>query len=267
MYHNLTDGESVHLEMLPELDESLIDEKLEEKMDLVRKIVTLGRSSREDAGIKVRQPLSEILLDKSHETLLQDVLSLIKDELNVKEVVFSDDLSKYMNFELKPNFKVAGSILGKNVGALAKELKSLDSKDLLDRLEESLVVMKLNGEDVEIKKEYIEVRISSKEGFDITMDKNIFVILDTELTPELRDEGYMRELVSKVQQQRKQNGYEVTDEIEISVDTDDETFKSFENFKDEIMEETLATKLIREKLDVDEQELNDRKVKFVLKRV
>lgn len=267
MYHNLTEGKSVHLEMLPKLDESLIDKNLESKMDLVRKIVTLGRSSREDAGIKVRQPLSEILLDKSHEDVLKDVLPLIKEELNVKKVVFNDDLSEYMNFELKPNFKVCGSILGKNVGALGKELKSVNPKELLDKLEEGPVFMDLNGENVEIKKEYIDIRISSKAGFDITMDKNIFVILDTELTPELRDEGYMRELVSKVQQQRKSNGYEVTDEIEITVDTDDETFKAFENFKDEIMKETLAVKFERASLETKEMELNDRKVKFELKRV
>lgn len=267
MYHNLGKEGSVHLDMLPKLDESLIDEKLEDKMDLVRKIVTLGRSSREDASIKVRQPLSEILLDKAYEEVLSDVLDLIKEELNIKEVVFRNDLSEYMNFELKPNFKVAGSILGKNIGVLAKELKNVNPKEFLDKFEDEKLVMNLNGEDLEIRREYIDVRISSKEGFDIKMDKNIFVILDTELTEDLLQEGYMRELISKVQQQRKANGYEVTDEIEIMIDTDDDTFNALEKFRDEIMSETLATKFERKELDSKEVALNDRSVKFELKRI
>lgn len=267
MYEKLVGGKSVHLEYLPKLDESLIDLKLEQKMDLVRKVVTLGRSSREDAGIKVRQPLSEILLDSSYEELLSDVLDLIKEELNIKKVVFSNDLSDYMNFELKPNFKVAGSILGKKVGLFAKELKNVNAKELLDKVEDKSIMMNLGGEDVEIKREYIDVRISSKEGFDITMDKNVYVILDTELTDELIKEGYMREFVSKVQQLRKASGFEVTDEIEIYIEAEDDLFNSLLEFKNQIMSETLAQKFKRKELISEFVELNDKQIKIELVRL
>lgn len=267
MYEKLVGGKSVHLEYLPKIDESLIDLKLEQKMDLVRKVVTLGRSSREDAGIKVRQPLSEILLDSSYEELLSDVLDLIKEELNIKKVVFSNDLSDYMNFELKPNFKVAGSILGKKVGLFAKELKNVNAKELLDKVEDKSILMNIGGEDVEIKREYIDVRISSKEGFDITMDKNVYVILDTELTDELIKEGYMREFVSKVQQLRKASGFEVTDEIEIYIEAEDDLFNSLLEFKNQIMSETLAQKFERKELISEFVELNDKQIKIELVRL
>lgn len=267
MYQKLVGDKSVHLALLPELDEALIDTKLEEKMDLARQIVTLGRASREDAGIKVRQPLSEILLDKKNEEIVGDLSYLIKEELNVKEVVFSDDLSEFMNYELKPNFKVAGSILGKKIGALGKELNSVNPKEFVEKLENGPVVLSLNGEDTEVLKDYVEIRISSKEGFDVSMDKNVFVILDTELNEDLIQEGYMREFVSKVQQMRKSNGYEVMDNIEISFEADEELFVALDKFKDEIMKETLAVKFERKDLNSEELELNDKIVKIELKRV
>ena len=268
IYDKLTDGKSVHLEMIPEVDESLIDSQLEEKMDLVRKVVNLGRSSREDAQIKVRQPLSEILLDKTYEDLIGDLSDLIKEELNVKEVVFAADLSDYMNFELKPNFPVAGPSLGKKIGLFAKNLKSIENpKEFIDKLEDGPVTLDLQGESIEISKDMVEVRISSKEGFDIAMDKNVYVILDTELSDELIEEGYMREFISKIQQERKASGFEVTDEIEIYYESDDELSSALEKHRAEIMKETLAQKLERKDLDTEAEELNDKTVKIELVRL
>ncbi|MFM1515545.1 isoleucine--tRNA ligase [Helcococcus ovis] len=266
LYRKLVGEKSVHLEKLPQLDESLIDEKLEEKMDIARRIVTLGRSSREDAAIKVRQPLSEILLDKKYKNDLETLVSLIKEELNVKEVVFSDHIQEFMNFELKPNFKIAGAILGKYVGQFGQVLKNADARELVEKLEEGSLMMDINGEEFEIKKEYVDIRISSKEGFDIKMDKNLFVILDTELTPELLKEGYMREFISKVQQMRKSNGYEVMDSIEIFYEADDELSSVLESFGSEIMKETLAVKLEKIELFEDEIPLNDKVVKLKLNK-
>lgn len=266
LYRKLVGEKSVHLEKLPPLDESLIDEKLEEKMDIARRIVTLGRSSREDAAIKVRQPLSEILLDKKYKNDLETLVSLIKEELNVKEVVFSDHIQEFMNFELKPNFKIAGAILGKYVGQFGQVLKNADARELVEKLEEGSLMMDINGEEFEIKKEYVDIRISSKEGFDIKMDKNLFVILDTELTPELLKEGYMREFISKVQQMRKSNGYEVMDSIEIFYEADDELSSVLESFGSEIMKETLAVKLEKIELFEDEIPLNDKVVKLKLNK-
>ena len=267
LYQNLVGGESIHLDYLPDINNELVDKELEDKMDLARRVVTLGRASREDASIKVRQPLSRIYLDKQYENSLHGLVDIIKEELNIKEVEFDEDLSEYMDFELKPDFRVAGKILGKKIGALSKELKSLNPKEFIDKLEEDSVVLNLNGEDTEIKKEYVEVRILSKEGYDITMDKNLFVILDTELTKELIDEGYMREFVSKVQQMRKNNDYDVVDEIKIRFEADDELFESLNKHKDEIMSETLAVSFERTELDTEEIELNDKKIKFELERI
>lgn len=266
LYRKLVGEKSVHLEKLPQLDESLIDEKLEEKMDIARRIVTLGRSSREDAGIKVRQPLLEILLDKKYESELETLVSIIKEELNVKEVVFSDNISEFMNFELKPNFKVVGSILGKKIGQFGQVLKNSEPRELVEKLENGPIMMNINGEEVEILKEYVDIRISSKEGFDIKMDKNLFVILDTELTPELLKEGYMREFISKVQQMRKSNGYEVMDSIEIFYEADNELSEALESFSSEIMKETLAVKLERTELSEDEMPLNDKILKLKLNK-
>ena len=267
LYQNLVGGESIHLDYLPDINNELVDKELEDKMDLARRVVTLGRASREDASIKVRQPLSRIYLDKQYENSLHGLVDIIKEELNIKEVEFDEDLSEYMDFELKPDFRVAGKILGKKIGALSKELKLLNPKEFIDKLEEDSVVLNLNGEDTEIKKEYVEVRILSKEGYDITMDKNLFVILDTELTKELLDEGYMREFVSKVQQMRKNKDYDVVDEIKIRFEADDELFESLNKHKDEIMSETLAVSFERTELDTEEIELNDKKIKFELERI
>ncbi|MGF0039606.1 isoleucine--tRNA ligase [Peptoniphilaceae bacterium SGI.131] len=262
MYNKLTGEVSVHLADLPKLDESLIDQELEDKMDLVRRIVTLGRASREDAKIKVRQPLAEILLEKSYEEQISDLVDLIKEELNIKNVVFTSDLTDFMDYQLKPDFKVAGPVLGAKIKDFGNQLRLLEPKDLVAKLNEGPVNMVLNGEDTEILREYVEVRISSKEGFDIASEANVFVILDTSLTPELLEEGYMREFVSKVQQLRKSSGFEVTDEINIEFDADDELFTALSKFEEDIKSETLAKNFSRKTLDLPEIELNDKMIKI-----
>lgn len=267
IFNKLTGEESVHLTMLPELDESLIDRDLEEKMDLVRRVVTLGRASREDAKIKVRQPLSEILLDKKLEDQFSSLEELVKEELNIKNIVFEDDLSTYMDYQLKPDFKVAGKILGKHIKAFQTFLQEQNPKDFVEKLDSADQTIELNGEQVEIKREYVDVKISSKEGFDINMEDGVFVILDTNLNEELIKEGYMREFISKVQQMRKSSGFEVTDEIEISYDADEELVSALESYRDEIMSETLAKKFEPKELACDKIELNDKEIAIELKRL
>ena len=260
IYDKLTGEESVHLSLLPKLNEGLIDLELEEKMDLIRQVVTLGRAGREDAKIKVRQPLKEILLDRKLEGKIGDLTGLIKEELNVKEVVFSDDLSTYMNYQLKPNFKVAGRILGRHIKSFQKHLLDVDAKRFVEELDKGPVNLELDGEKIEILKEYVEIKISGKEGFDINMQDNVFVILDTELNEDLIQEGYMREFISKVQQLRKSSDFEVTDEIEIKYDTDDELALALKKYKDEIMAETLANDLERTNLEGEKINLNDKEI-------
>lgn len=264
IYDKLTGEESVHLALLPKLDQSLIDLELEARMELVRNVVALGRASREDAKIKVRQPLSEILLDKKFEGQIGDLTGLIKEELNIKNIVFSDDLTTYMNYQLKPDFKVAGKILGKHIKAFQSYLGQVDAKDFVDQLNRGPLTLELNGEDVEIKKEYVEVKINSKEGFDINMQDDVFVILDTDLSEELIQEGYMREFISKVQQMRKANDFKVVDEIKIEYDCDDQLNDALMLHLEEIKGETLAKEFVRTSLSTDEIELNDKIVRIVL---
>lgn len=260
--------ESVHLEYLPEPDESKIDKSLEEKMELVRKIVTLGRASREEVHIKVRQPLQEILVDGKYQKTIADLVPLIEEELNVKDVVFADDISDYMNYSLKPNYQVAGRILGKKIQAFAKYLNTIDAKDFLEQLEEGPVMVELFGEETEILKDYVLANFSAKEGFDVVMDNNVYVILDTTLTDDLIKEGYMREFISKVQQTRKNLGLEVLDHIEIRYDADDVLHEALDHYKDLIQSETLADSMERVQLpESEEVELNDRTIAFELKKV
>lgn len=269
IYRNLTGNESVHIDYYPEPNEDLIDLELEERMDLVRELVRLGRASREAVKIKVRQPLREVLIDGKYEDKIKELVPLIKEELNVKEVVFEKDLGQFMNYSLKPNFKVVGPILGSKVKSFAKALNELDSHEVVKKLEEDgKIIMNLDGEDVEIVKDYITVTISAKEGFDVAMENNLFVILDTTLTKDLLNEGYAREFISKVQQMRKANGYDVLDNINIYYDGDEEIKEAVELFEDYIKSETLAVSITRVKDDsFEKQDLNGHMTGIKLEKI
>ena len=244
IYQKLTGEESVHIALYPEADESLIDEKVEERMDLVRGLVGLGRGAREKERIKVRQPLSEILVDGKYEDLISDMTDLIKEELNVKTVVFEKELDKYMNFSLKPNFKAAGPALGKNVKAFGAALAKADAKAVVSELEaKGEITLELNGENVVIGKDLVDTIISAKEGFVVAMENNLFTILDTNITEDLAQEGIAREFISKVQQMRKSAGFEMMDNIAISYKSDEAVDKAVAAFGDYICSETLALKL------------------------
>lgn len=267
MYQKLTGNESVHLSFFPEADESLIDDKVEERMDLVRTLVGLGRGTREKERIKVRQPLSGVLVDGKYEPVIGDLTPLIMEELNIKKVIFEKDLEGYMNYTLKPNFKVAGPVLGKNIKSFAAELAKADSAKTVAALEtEGMIAMEINGEKFEITKDMVDVKISAKEGFAVAMENNVFTILDTTLTPELVREGLARELVSKVQQMRKQNDYEMMDNINIYFSADEEVAAAIDEHKDYIMKETLAADM-KEKQGLKEVELNGHKTGLDIERV
>ncbi|MBQ6496077.1 MAG: isoleucine--tRNA ligase [Firmicutes bacterium] len=267
MYVNLTGEESVHLAYLPKADESLIDEAVEERMDLVRTLVTLGRGTREKEKIKVRQPLNEVLVDGSYEAVIGDLTPLIKEELNIKEVVFENDLDEYMNYSLKPNFKVAGPMLGKNIKAFGGAMAKADPKETVAKLEsEGKLTLDLNGEMVDITPDMVDVKITAKDGFAVGMENNVFTILDTTITPELESEGLARELISKVQQMRKQNDYEMMDNIHIYVDADEDVKAAIETHRDYIMKETLAL-AIEEKEGLDTVNLNGHKTGLDIERV
>lgn len=243
IYKNLTGEESVHLADFPKYDESLINESIEVKMDLVRDLISTGRYVREETKIKVRQPISECLIDGKYETILGDLVGLINEELNVKRVTFVDDLSKYMNFTIKPNFKVCGAMFGPKMRDYQSALLDLHDEDIELILKEETVTIDFDGGRLDITPDMIDVRIESKEGFNVGMENNKFIILNTELTRELILEGLAREIVSKVQNIRKTNGFEIADRINLYYDGDNEIVAALEMFKDYIKDETLSVEV------------------------
>ena len=267
IYTDLTGAESVHLSFFPKSDADLIDEKVEERMDLVRDMVALGRGIREKERIKVRQPLNEILVDGKYEALIEDLVPLIMEELNVRDVKFEKQLDKYMNYSLKPNFKVAGPVLGKNIKAFGAALAAADAAAVVAELETGgKYVLKVGDDDMKIEKDFVDVRIDAKEGFAVAMENNLFVILDTNLDADLIDEGFARELISKVQQLRKQKGLEMMDNISITIAADDEISAAVKKHKDYIMKETLALKL--EENDAPEEfDLNGHKTGIAVEKI
>ena len=244
IYTNLTNEQSVHLQDFPVYDETKINEAIEEKMDLVRELISLGRNAREEAKIKVRQPISEIILDGKNKAVINDLVDLIKEELNVKNVIFTQDLNEYISYDIKPNFKVCGPILGKNIKEFQDKLKDF-TQDNISTLENgNTVTLNISGNDIDITYDMLDIRINSKEGFNASNEGNNFIILNTTLTDELIDEGIVREFVSKVQQIRKTNDYEMMDNINIYYSHNDEFNKSIKNYIDFIKKETLAIDLI-----------------------
>ena len=260
IYRNLTGEESVHLTKYPVADEALIDLTLEEKMDLVREIIRLGRNSREEAKIKVREPLSEVYLDGKLESKIKDLVPLILEELNVKKVTFIADLTLYMNFSVKPNFKEVGKIFGSKMKLFQESLATLKEEEILSLENGEEISIVMNDETVNVTPSMVDIRVLAKPGFNVAMEGNLFVILNTERTPELILEGMAREFVSKVQNMRKTKGLEITDRISLYYDSSEEFNKALEMFEDYIKDETLATTITKkndltEKFDINGEEV------------
>jgi len=268
IFRNLTGETSVHVSYYPAADDALIDKRVESRMDLVRELVTLGRSARESVKIKVRQPIQEVIVDGKYETLIGDLVPLIMEELNVKHVEFTHDLPNYMNFQLKPNFKVLGPLVGNKMGAFGKALTALDPQVYAMRFDAGETIeLNVEGDIFEATAEHVLININAKEGFTVKMENNRFIILDTHLTDDLINEGYARELISRVQQMRKSNDYDMMDHIHIYYKAP-EVFENAVNLHAAyIMSETLATSLHTsdDKL-FDVQQLNGHEVGLFLEK-
>ena len=267
IYTNLTGNISVHLSDFPVCNEELIDLKLEEKMDLVRDLISIGRNVREESKIKVRQPISEILLDKKKEKVIGELTSLIKEELNVKEVIYTDDLSTYMNFMVKPNFKEVGKIFGKNIKEFSDKLLELSNEDINKLENNETIKMSIDNTTYDITKDMVDIRISSKEGFKAMVVGNNFVILNTVITKELENEGLARETISKVQQLRKTMNFDITDRINMYIDATSEYKESIKDYLDMIKDETLTINVYDKDGIEDKVNINDYEVGFVLEKV
>ena len=266
IYTSLTNEESVHLSLMPKYNEDYVNNSIEEKMDLVRDLISLGRNVREDAKIKVRQPISEAIIDGKCESIIGDLTDLIKEELNVKEIVFAPDLSVYMNLELKPNFKVCGPILGKSIKEFSEYIKKFTFDDVKKLESGDKIEITLNDKTIELTYDMIDLRVSSKEGFNSTHNENNFIVLNTSLTSDLINEGIARELISKIQQLRKNKDFNVIDRINVYYSHNDELESAITDFKDMIMKETLCDQLM-EKNDLEEEfNINGLNVKLGIER-
>lgn len=265
LYNKLTLKQSVHLEDYPVYDENLINEDIENKMDLVRDLIKLGRNAREEAKIKVRQPISEVILDGKNKSLIEDLTELIKEELNVKNVIFENDLSKYMNLKVKPNFKVCGKMFGKDINEYAKLLDTLDNDNINKLKNNEAIIVKFKDENIKINSDMVDIRVESKEGFDTTMENNNFIILNTTLTKDLINEGIARELVSKVQNIRKNKDLDVADRIKLYYSGDIKDI--IDEFVDYIKRETLSEDIIEDSSITDEYNLNGIIVKLDVEKI
>ena len=261
---------SVHLCDYPVADESLIDESLNLGMETVLDIVVLGRSTRNASNIKNRQPLSKIIVATADKIELSEELKeLIKDELNVQEVEFKHDAKEYLNYELKPQLKVLGPKYGSKLGAIRNYLNTCDATAVVDTVNKGETVkFDADGTEVELSKEDLLISPISKAGFTSESDGKFTVVLSTELTEELVNLGNVRELISKVQQTRKDNGYEVVDHIKIYVSGSDKFNALVNAFKKDICDDTLADELFVEaKSGAIEIDINGDAVKLYLERV
>jgi isoleucyl-tRNA synthetase len=264
--------ESVHLADYPEPDRDLEDSELERAMESVMRGVSLIRAARNRANIKVKQPLGEVKLrlgQKVDGGLLEELLSHLREEVNVKEVTLTGDISEYVTYEVTPRFDVLGPRLGGRVKALRPLLADLDM-GAVRRLEAgAAIAVSLDGEEVELRPEEVEVRKTEREGFLFESDGTSSIVLDTEITPELLAEGCARELVSGIQNLRKKSGFDVTDGIRIHLKGGDMLKQTLELFGDHIKAETLAASVDGEMPDgaePSEIKAGGEKVRVILER-
>ena len=247
--------ESVHLCLWPEEDETLIDTKLEEEMGLAYKIVKLGRSARNSVNIKNRQPLSKMLI--SADTLPEYYADIVKDELNVKEIELGAEMSDYVNFEIKPNLPVLGKQYGKLIPKIKEEISKKNQMDLANKVKQGKVeYIDIDGTEIGLDQDNLLVTMQGKDGFAFSGEGEIGVVLDTKITPELAEEGILREVLSKVQNMRKESGFEVLDRINLYVAENEKIEKVIKKFEETIKHDTLANNIFYDKEGVSYTDTN-----------
>ena len=246
IYQNLvrTEGsnapESIHLCDYPVPDESLIDKTLEKDMEDVLDMVVLGRAARNESGIKNRQPIGKMYV-KAKE-MSDFYKQIILEELNVKSVEFSEDVRAFTTYTFKPQLKTVGPKFGKLLNKIREALTNLDGNEAMDTLkDEGALKFNFDGSEVRLAEEDLLIEMSNKEGFVEQSDNAVTVVLDTNLTPELLEEGYVRELISKIQTMRKEAGFEVMDKIRISMTGSEKLEEYLTENADFVKTETMAS--------------------------
>ncbi len=256
IYQKLTGKTSVHLEDYPQVEEKYIDLAIEEQMDLVRDVCSLGRFAREEVNIKVRQPIKSLILPKEDKKIIGEFLPVIQEELNVKEVIFKEDMSEYLEYVVKPNFKVLGKTLGPKMKIFTQLLSTL-SKEEISKITDAGLMVSLEGDDFTITEDMVTISIKQKEGYASTSNQRTCVVLDTELTEELILEGLAREFVRKVQSLRKEADFVITDHINISYSGSEKIKQMLSSYQDYVMNEVLGDHLVEDETLTGEEFLND----------
>ena len=259
-----TAPESIHLCDFPEVNESYIDKELEENMERVLDIVVLGRACRNASAIRNRQPIGKMFVKAEFE-LSDFYKEIIEEELNVKEVEFTDDVRAFTSYSFKPQLRTVGPKYGKFLGKIKEALSSLDGNAAMDKINAGEpLTFDFDGNEVVLEKEDLLIDMAQVEGYVSESDNNITVVLDTKLSDELIEEGFVREIISKIQTMRKEADFQVMDKIVVNVDKNDTIKAIIENNLDEIKSEVLADNIIFGKINGYEKEwnINGEKVTF-----
>ena len=248
--------ESIHLCDFPSVNEAHIDKALEAHMDEVLKIVVMGRACRNSANIKNRQPIGNMFV-KAPETLSEYFVEIIEDELNVKKVNFTEDVSSYTSYTFKPQLRTVGPKYGKVLGQIQKALAGLDGNAAMAELKANgvLALTEVEG-DVKLTEEDLLVTMTQMEGYVTEGDNTVTVVLDTNLTPELIEEGFVREIISKIQTMRKEAGFEVMDQITIYYKADAKVADIFGKYGSEIRSDVLGNAIVAGEMDGYQKEWN-----------
>ena len=260
--------ESVHLCDFPEVNEAQIDKGLEANMDEVLKIVVMGRACRNTANIKNRQPIANMFVKAPFE-LPEFFSDIIREELNTKKVTFTEDVRDFTSYSFKPQLKTVGPKYGKLLGGIRKALSELDGNAAMDELKaNNCLNLDIQGEEVVLLENDLLIDTAQIEGYESVQEGEITVVLDMNLTPELIEEGFVRELISKVQTMRKEAGFEVTDRILIYAAGNDRIEEILKKNTEEVQAEVLADHIILESVEgyVKEWNINGETVTMGVKK-
>ena len=261
--------ESIHLCDFPEVHENWIDPKMEEDMADLLEIVVMGRAARNTANIKNRQPIGTMYV-KSEFQLSEFYKEIIKDELNIKEVVFKDDIADFISYSFKPQMRTVGPKYGKLLNKIKATLSELDGNKAMAELKSTgELKLDIDGQEIVLLEEDLLIDMAQMEGYVSESDHTITVVLDTNLTPELIEEGFVRELVSKIQTMRKEAGFEVMDKIRVYAKDNDKIVSIMKNHGDEIKSEVLAEEIVTGETKGYEKEwnINSEKVTMAVERI
>ncbi|MCK4828273.1 class I tRNA ligase family protein, partial [bacterium] len=246
IYQSLTEKESVHLEDYPEHDEELIQPELEKEMQYIINIVSLARAARNEVQIKIRQPLRTLYVPEGLKDVVERMKSLIVEEINIHDIEFVKDKTRFMDYTIKPDYKVLGPKYGKHMSHIAQALQNMDANHLIDVLnKDGAYHLDVDTNEIKITKESLQIETQNKEGFVYGEDGGVFVALDTRIDDELLLEGNARELVNKIQFMRKEEDFDIINRIKISYYTESDDIKeTFKKFADYIKKETLTVEIV-----------------------